>query len=172
MIKKIWKDNFEMLVKEGVGVISKEDINDAVDMLTANKIDPQVFISNLEVLIRGHLSPFNFSSVGRKDPSSSIIYYPYDAPICRFSIIRRAPAIPLWFYAAYPDVMKWFHERQEEHERSTNFDAYKLGVEIMKLFEVKEEDVEKDKIFNKEKRYKPEYLKNLVKNYLEKLEMI
>jgi RNAse (barnase) inhibitor barstar len=168
MIKKIWKDSFEAIIKENARVISKEDINDIIDMLIADKIDLQIFISNLGVLIRGHLSPFSFSGAERKDPSSSIIYYPHGDPICRFSITCRAPAIPLWFYAAYPDVMKWFHEWQKNHKLSNNFDDYKFVIETMKLFEIKEVDLEKENVFNKEKQYKPEYLKNLVKNYLEK----
>ena len=170
MIKKIWKDNFEILVKEGAGVIGKEDIDDAVDMLIADKIDPQVFVSNLEVLISGYMSPFNFSGVDKKDPSPSVSY---------LNITRRAPGFPLWFYAAYPDVMKWFHEWQRELNNIDDLEIesakllgidIKLEIESAKLLgiDIKDETIKLDKIVNNEGKHRPENLKNLVKNYKNK----
>ncbi len=156
MIKKIWKDNFEILVKEGAGVIGKEDIDDVVDMLVADKIDPQVFVSNLEVLISGYMSPFNFSGVDKKEPSASVSY---------LNIARRAPGFPLWFYAAYPDVMKWFHEWQRELDNIND-----LATESAKLFgiDIEGDATQLDNIMNSEGKHRPKYLKNLVKNYKDK----
>ena len=165
MVKKIWKDQFELMVKEKTGIIAREDIDGAVDMLVIDKIDPQVFISNLEVLMRGYISPFNFSGVESKEPSPSAQYS---------DITRRAPAFPLWFYAAYPDVMKWFHEWQKEYARSIKFDDDQLITETMKLFGVKAEDINNNEnlVLNKERQYRPEYLKNLVQKYKERTEKV
>jgi len=161
MVKKIWKDQFELMAREKAGVIVQEDVSGAVDMVTSDKIDPQVFISNLEILLRGYISPLNFSGVESKEPSPSAHYS---------DITRRAPAFPLWFYAAYPDVMKWFHEWQKEYARSVKFDDDKLMVETMKLFGVKAENINNNEnlVLNQERQYRPEYLKNLVQKYKEK----
>ena len=161
MVKEIWKNLFESSVKEKAEIIAKEDIDKAVDMFTSDKIDPQVFISNLEILIHGYISPLNFSGVESKKPSSSVQY---------FNITRRAPAFPLWFYAAYPDVMKWFHEWQKTHIKSTGF-GLKLTFETQKLlgpnflwpfyliFDIV------TYLIRKSKQWKPRRLKRMVKRY-------
>jgi len=160
MVKKIWKDQFELLE---TGVISREDVDGAVDMIVLDKIDPQVFVSNLEVLIQGYSSPLNFAASGveSKEPSPSVHHS---------DITRRAPAFPLWFYAAYPDVMKWFDEWQKKCMQTVDFDLDKLATETTKLFGLKAEDIENtnNSVLNNEKQYRPNYLKNLVQKYKEK----
>lgn len=137
MIEKIWKDNLEPLIEEGVEAISKEDINDAVDMMIADRIDPQVFVSNVEVLFFGSLNPFDFSGVPKRNPSPSMIYHYPGAVMSNRAPSRGVLVIPLWFYAAYPDVMAWFHKLQLELGRSAKLDDHKVIKEMMKLFRVK-----------------------------------
>lgn len=67
MIQKLWKDLFDSSEAEGLSIASKEDVEQIIDMLIADKIDPQIFISNLEALLRGGMSSFNdFFRVGEK----------------------------------------------------------------------------------------------------------
>lgn len=153
MIHKIWKDLFASSLKEGLKIIDKEDIDQVVNMIVADKIDPQVFISNLEVLIQGHISLLNF-----KKPSPSVYY-------C--DIMYRVRTFPLWFYAAYPDVMKWFHEWQKNYMRSTGFDDRKLSAETKKLLGVSIIDLVVQ-LIRKPKQHKPKHLKKLVKYYKDK----
>ena len=168
MIKKLWKDNFELLSKASIGGISREDINDAVEMVITDRINPKVFISNFEVLISGFFNPFHFSGISKRHPSPSMTYCYKGKLISNFNSLKRAQAIPFWFYAAYPDVMEWFHKWQLEYDQPIEFDDHKIITETMKLFGAKKIDLERGSTFNKEKQCKPKYLKNLVKNYKNK----
>jgi len=53
MITKMWEDSFHSFEAEGLSVASKEDVTQIIEMLIADKIDPQIFLSNLEALLRG-----------------------------------------------------------------------------------------------------------------------
>lgn len=150
------------MVKDDAGIIIKEDIDDAVDMLISDKIDMRIFISNLGVLVGS--SSFSYHPLS-KEPSP-FIFLP-DMPISAFSASRRILVIPLWFYAAYPDVMKWLHELKEEREKSPNFNVYGK-MKIIKLFGVKIWNMYKENHLNTKGQWRPKYLKNLVRNYLKK----
>ena len=47
MIRKLWKGLFNSSEAEGLSIASKEDVEHIIDMLIADKINPQVFLSNL-----------------------------------------------------------------------------------------------------------------------------
>lgn len=160
IVENIWRENLQFMAQKDPEMIAEADVDEVYDMIIADQIDPQVFLSNLEVLLSGRVSLFsNFSGVGSATPSPSSYY-------C--DMTRRASAFPLWFYAAYPDVMKWFHEWQIEHGQQVASHDEKLTFETMKLFGVEVADIENNVVFNELKQYKPKYLKNLVANYKEK----
>ena len=66
MIRKIWENIFN---EEGGELLEspKEDIEQIIDLFIANKIDPQIFFSNLETLLQGGMPSINdFFGAGRK----------------------------------------------------------------------------------------------------------
>lgn len=161
MIQKLWKDLFDSSEAEGLSIASKEDVEQIIDVLIADKIDPRLFISNLGVLLRKGMPSFSeFLGIEKThQPTPSIDY-------CAIPIRLRAP-VPLWFYAAYPDVMVWFHEWQKEYGRSHDYDQDAMVIETAKLFgiNIEDETMEEDQIINNEGKHRPKYLRNLVKHY-------
>ncbi|MBA7635325.1 hypothetical protein ES703_42926 [subsurface metagenome] len=163
MIRKLWKDLFNSSEEEGLSIASKEDGEQIINMLIADKIDPQVFLSNLTALLREGAPSFNdfWKVKGEKiyQPTASVDYF--------IRRIYRARAFSLWFYAAYPDVMVWFHEWQKEYGRAHDYDEEAEVIEAAKLFgiNIEDETIEEDQIMNSEGKHRPKYLKNLVKHY-------
>lgn len=161
MIKKIWEDLFHSSEAESLSIASKEDVEQIIDMFIADKIDPRIFIDNLETLLREGMSSVSelFGIEKRRQPTPSIDY-------C-VKRTDRASAFPLCFYAAYPDVMVWFHKWQKEYTRSHDYEEDALAIETAKLFgiNIEDETIEESQIVNSEGKYRPKYLKNLVKYY-------
>lgn len=163
MIRKLWKDLFNSSEEEGLSIASKEDGEQIINMLIADKIDPQVFLSNLTALLREGAPSFNdfWKVKGEKiyQPTASVDYF--------IRRIYRARAFSLWFYAAYPDVMVWFHEWQKEYGRAHDYDEEAEVIEAAKLFgiNIEDETIKEDQIMNSEGKHRPKYLKNLVKHY-------
>lgn len=166
MDKKIWKNTLNSLAKEATGVISEEDVDTVADMLTVDKIDLKVFFRNLEALFMESTSPSGLLDMDKIDPSPSMCLFV--DPSSEFSAHKINLPFPLWFYIAYPDVVKWFREWQLEHVRPDKFDGKKMATEKMKLFGIKETNIAKSSVINKEGQHRPQYLKNLVKNYRDK----
>jgi len=79
MIHKIWRDLFDSSIKEGLSIASKEDIEQIIDLLITDKIDPQIFISNLEALLRMGMPSFDefwdAKRVHQPTPSPSVNYF-------------------------------------------------------------------------------------------------
>jgi len=146
--------------KEGGSLEStKEDTEQIIDLFIADKVDPHVFLSNLEVLLRIDTPYFKEANKSAKPASHSILNPPKTrGGIPFWSFINKPPAIPLWFLAAYPDVVVWWDEQQEKHYRNPDHGV----TEFIKLFGIKEdtEDFKSDK-----GKARPKYLKNLVESY-------
>ncbi len=161
MIKKIWEDFFHSSKAEGLSIASDEDVEQIINMLIADKIDPRAFFSNLETLLRGGMPSFNDFWGIKEDrkPTQSVSHFT--------SIINRPIGVPLWFLAAYPDVMVWFHEQQEKYLKSHNLNDNATAVETAKLFGIKAEDanINENQIMNSDGQCRPKYYKNLVQSY-------
>lgn len=161
MIRKLWKDLFDSSEAEGLSIATKEDVEQIINMFIADKIDPQVFISNLKTLLRRGMPSFNdfWGVKGGHKPTKSVSHFT--------SIINRPIGVPLWFLAAYPDVMVWFHEQQEKYLKSYNFDDNAMAVKTAKLFGIKIEDadIDENQIMNSNRQYRSKYYKNLVQSY-------
>jgi len=167
MIKKIWKDLFHSSEAEGLSIASKEDIEEITDMLIADKIDPQIYISNLEALLLGHIPSFFEYAVsgGRLKPeeraktSKSISFFTF--------VANRGSGAPLWFLAGYPDVMHWFNEQEKKYIKSHNRDYDGWETEMAKLFglDIEDKNVDENQIMDSEGKLRPKYHKNLVKHY-------
>jgi len=161
MIKKMWKDLFHSSEAEGLSIAAKEDIEEIIDMLIADKIDPQIFISNLEALLRGGMPSFNDFLGTEEKPKTS-------KSISSFTFIANRPTgTPLWLLAGYPDVMNWFNGQQEKYIKSHNRDYDGWETEMAKLFglDIEDKNVDENQIMDSEGRLRPKYQINLVKHY-------
>ena len=140
MAVKLWKD---ILGKNGISIGSDEIIEKIInELFTIDKIDPKIFISNYTILLTGKIGNirdlFRVQHNHLSEPSASI--RAFDSPI------KRAKAFPLWFIAAYPDVILWFHEWQRNLLRLYNRDYNLLAFESANLFGIKIRDLSGNKI--------------------------
>jgi hypothetical protein len=156
---KAWKG---ILSESIFGIDTDEDIEYIIEnLLMINKIDPYKFIANHAALLRGGGSSIRlFFGVEKDKTTCSMAYFVHPGHI--------APAFPLWFYAAYPDVMVWFHEWQKEYVKAHNHNEDAIAIETAKLFQINAEDatVDKDQIVNNNDKYRPQVLRNLVSSYI------
>ncbi len=163
MIHKIWEDLFNSSETEGLSIASKEDVEQIIDILIADKIDPQVFLSNLETLLLGGLPSINdIFGVGEKKkhkPTESVSHFTF--------IANRRLGIPLWFLAAYPDVMVWLDEQEKKYIKSHNRDYDGWGIKMANLFGINIEDgkLNENQIMDSKGKTRPKYLKNLIQSY-------
>ena len=157
MTKKMWKNIFDSSTMKILSIDSKEDVDDMINLFLLDKIDPQAFFANLETLFG--VTTFSGLLEEKKQSTPSMDY-------CA-KLHHRAPAFPLWFYAAYPDVMVWFHKWQKKHGRECHFDQDIMATDTAKLFGVNIEDknIDYKQILDNNERYRPKYLSNLVKHY-------
>ncbi len=168
MIQKIWEDLFNSSEAVGLSIASKEDAEQIIDILIADKIDPQVFLSNLEALLRGGLPSINdFFGVGEKKkhkPTESVSHFTF--------IVNRRLGIPSWFLAAYPDVMFWLDEQEKKYIKSHNRDYDGWGVKMAKLFGMSIDDgpLNENQIMDSKGKTRPKYLKNLIQSYKDETE--
>jgi hypothetical protein len=163
MIQKIWEDLFNSSEAEGLSIASKEDVEQIIGILIADKIDPQAFLSNLETLLLGGMPSINdFFEVREKKehkPTESVSHFTF--------IENRPPGMPLWFLAAYPDIMVWLTKQEKKYIKSHNRDYDGWGVKMSKLFGIKIEDgqLNENQIMDSKGKTRPKYLKNLVQSY-------
>jgi len=113
---KLWKD---ILGKNGIDVGPDEIIDKIInELFIIDKIDPKAFLSNYSFLLNGGMGNirdlFGVQNTQLSEPSASI--REFNSPI------KRARAFPLWFIAAYPDVMLWFHKWQRNFIKLHNRD--------------------------------------------------
>lgn len=163
MITKIWKDLFHSAEVEGLFLANREDVEQIIDMLITYKIDPQIFFSNLEALLRGGMPSFNdFSRTEEKHKTTKSISY-------FTSVVNRPMGTSLWFLAGYPDVMHWFNVQREKYIKSHNLDYDGWEIETAKLFgfDIENETIDENQIMNSEGELRPKCYKNLIKHYKE-----
>src|SRR3989339_515293 len=81
----------------------EEEIDGIIEMFCEDKIDLMLFISNIEALCK------NPSQYGNQTkPTPSIKHF--------IQFLNRALSFPLWFYAAYPDIMAWFNKQNANED--------------------------------------------------------
>lgn len=95
-------DNWKNALKE---ILEENQIDEIINIFVLkHNLNLNKFKANLEKLTTTKDSVANFFGIKKLIPTPSINY---------FNPGRIAPAFPFWFYAAYPDVMQWFHEYQK-----------------------------------------------------------
>lgn len=180
-IYEMWEKNL-LGPDEGkdVSIIFKEDIEEVINLLIADKIDPRSFTSNLTVLLTGGTLPFGlFLEIGEEHkPTKSVSNFS--------SKLNRPLGTPLWVLAAYPDVVTWFYEelaaprwflntfpdlmawfRKQQEEHAYDLEADSVLVKFIKLFGMEKMDLDtkENKKANSEGRLLPKHYKNLVRSY-------
>ncbi len=161
MKRELWNSILNSLPDTRASIIAPEDVEEAADMLDADNINHQKFLSNMEAFFAG--PNFKTRAILRgqnieEDMTSSMKFF-------AGRIDKKAPAIPIWFYSAYPDVMNWFTEKQKQliSSRDTDF----ITAENSKLYGINISDplLNIQNITNSKGETKPKYLKNLVHNF-------
>ncbi len=140
-----------------------------------DKIDGDIFTNNYLSLIpyvSNNLSPLQIQEFygtrgnGNKTTSPSISYF--------LSPAKRAPAFSLWFIAAYPDVMYWFHKTVNELVKNTtgkseenNNDVADIVLSVwgMDMNKAKQLD-DQGCLMDKNRKHHPKPLRILIDSYL------
>lgn len=144
-------------------IVLSEELDDVISLLVESKIDTKMFGGNLCALL----------SEGR--PSASSLFDPEQrslptSPSVRFftSIMNRSESIPLWFIAAFPDVLHWFNEKQAKTFRAASHEDAHL-TEFAELFGLDLNQTDEDdnsQYENRKGQLRAQYYRNLVHNYL------
>lgn len=149
MIRKIWEDTFS---SEAMGVLGadKEDVSEIVDVFIENKIDPQVFLANLKILLQADGHDFGEDEYQiPASPSNSMVNTPETyGGSSYWSVVNRPVYMPLWFLAAYPEVIIWANKENEETQKFMQ--ALESG---------------KDIEGSSTRKIQPRFLKKIVKGY-------
>jgi len=107
MIHKVWE---RLLGKEGLSIASAKEVKKIVeDFIIPDKINPLAFSSNYEALLRGGIPSARELLGIEKDnqPTPSLPHFTF--------VANRPLVFPLWFIAAYPDILLWFENVGEEY---------------------------------------------------------
>lgn len=159
-----------MATTAGAPIALDENIEQVIDILMADKINLQTFMSNYEYLLRGRMpSVYEYLKEG------GIGIPPIPTPSVKQvwgSPAFRVPAVPLWFYAAFPDVMVWFDSEKQEIVRKHEGDRDAEIKELNNLFGVNLKTISDVKNFkevlDKEGgQWPPKFLGQLVAKYKE-----
>lgn len=142
---------------EDLSVASGDALDEIIrTLLVADRIDPWLFIANYEAIERqGAMSARAFlGGAEDKEPTRSAreLLSPLDRPL----------AMPLWFLAAYPDVVVWQQaqfERCVDEEEATELMGNLLGVDFG------DPDRIADDIYDAHGKNRPHLLRNLVASY-------
>lgn len=162
MPHNIWR---KMLVPDDIDIeiVLSEELDDVISLLVESKIDSKIFGGNLWALL----------SEGR--PSASSLFDPEQrslptSPSVRLftSILNRSDSVPLWFIAAFPDVLHWFNEKQAKTFRAASHEDAHLTefAELLGLNINQADDGDSSQFENSKGQLRAQYYRNLVHNYL------
>lgn len=156
---ELWTNTFIDAQKEGIS-LEIDDLPSVVsDFFIADKINADLFISNLEfLLIRGMPVDEIFSGKTHK-PTRSTVFFA--------NIANRPQGYPIWFLAAYPDVVRWTLRLMERYldKHPRDYDGWgELSLALYGL-DIKDPKTEQVELVNAKKQFRPQFLKNLVHSY-------
>jgi hypothetical protein len=158
-IHKVWGS---LLGKEGLAIASGEELKGIInDFIITDKVNPLSFSSNYEALLGGGIPSARELLGTERDnkQTSSLSHF--------ISVVNRPLAFPLWFVAAYPDVLLWFENTGERYIETHGQDEDGLTAFHKRVFRIgavapnlKEEDLIDNKGY-----IRPDILKSLVQSY-------
>jgi hypothetical protein len=156
-IQKIWED---LLGKESLA-IAPEEVKEIIDTLfIPDKIHPETFIANYKALSHDFSATEILLGIEKKNqPTPSLSHFTH--------VANRPPAFPLWFIAAYPDVLLWFDNKGKEYIETHGRDYDGQGMLLLNLLGIDPTtpNLEESDILDGEGKSRPNILKNLVKSY-------
>jgi len=169
-IQRLWEDTLKC---EGLPEIryledlNFEDLQNVIGLFSKQKICASAYIDNISLIVFG-TGLWMQTTTPSANPTDSIHKF--------LSTTDRIKTFPLWFYAAFPDVMQWLDEQINEQIRictdsATNQHPWHLlhFNKTMELLGINIDEVEdKLEVVNEYGRYRPSCLSNLVNTYIEK----
>jgi len=134
--------------------------------LMLDKINPLSFSDNCEALLRQGMPSLRDITGSEKNPQPT-------PSVSRFiAVMDRPVGMPLWFIAAYPDVLLWYDNQVGEYMKAHKPDRDSLTVFSAKLFGLDPTNPNLEKKLgdstDKEGKLRPNILRNLVQSYKDK----
>ena len=174
------RENYEMatmrrfwgnaLSEESLSILSISSAKEAKEIVEAflmpDKINPLSFSDNCEALLRQSMTSLREIADSEKNPQPT-------PSVSQFiAVMDRPVGMPLWFIAAYPDVLLWYDNQVGEYMKAHRPDRDSLTVFSAKLFGLDPTDPNLEKKLgdstDKEGKLLPNILRNLVQSYKDK----
>lgn len=151
-IYSVW---FDLIETENISEIAEETVDQVIENLfIAYNIEPVHFILNYKTLLIHAGVEIKIEEGKLLNPSPSLI---------EFTKSMKSPEyIPIWFIAAYPEVVIWYKDKQESYinlngrEKLVDFNTNIFNI-VNPL---------NQKLADSNNNHSPELLKNLIENYL------
>jgi hypothetical protein len=167
---KVWENILSSISKEELSLLSIGSMKEAKEIVGAffvpDKIHPLNFYYNCEALLLEGMPSLGVIASPEKSPQPT-------SSLSRFvPVIDRPLGVPLWFIAAYPDVLLWYDNEVGEYMKAHRPDRDSLTVFSANLFGLDPTDPNLEKKLNdskdKEDKLRPNILRNLVQSYKDK----
>jgi hypothetical protein len=169
--REVWENTLRPLGKEGLSLLSIDSMKEANEIIDAffvpDKIYPLRFLNNFEALGLQGASPSERVFLGLKESDEtthSLSQYT--------AVMDRPSGMPLWFIAAYPDVLLWHENQVAEYIETRGPDEDSLAAFSTEWlgFDPTDPNLEeklRDSV-DKEGKFRPSALRNLVQSYKDK----
>lgn len=168
---EVWENTLRPLGKEGLSLLSVGSAKEANEIIDAffvpDKIYPLRFMNNFIALFWQGTSPSLRVFLDLKESDETT------PSLSRFEAMTDRPVgMPLWFIAAYPDVLLWYDNEVGEYMKAHKPDEDSLAAFSTKLFGLDPtgpnlEESLRDSVDKKDK-FRPNFLRNLVQSYKDK----
>ena len=166
-IRRVWEN---ALSEESLSILSIGSAKEAKEIIGSfmmpDKINPLSFSDNCEALLRQGMPSLRDIADSEKNPQPT-------PSVSRFiAVMDRPVGMPLWFIAAYPDVLLWYDNQVGEYMKAHRPDRDSLTVFSAKLFGLDPTDPNLEKklgdSMDKEGKFRPNILRDLVQSYKDK----
>jgi len=167
-MRRFWEN---ALSEECLSILSIGSAKEAKEIietfLMPDKINPLSFSYNCEALLRQGMPSLRDIADSEKNPQPT-------PSVSRFiAVMDRPVGMPLWFIAAYPDILLWYDNQVGECMKAHRPDRDSLTVFSAKLLGLDLTDPNLEKKLgdstDKEGKLRPNILRNLVQSYKDKI---
>lgn len=167
MIRRVWENALGEEVWSILSIGSAKEAKEIVEaFFVPDKIDPLRFWYNCEALPLCGMTSAAIELLGiekSREPTPSLSQFT--------EVLDRPSFVPLWFIAAYPDVLLWHKNKLREYKNVHGWDEDGLAALNAKLFglDLTEQNLEKklDNFIDSEGNPRPNTLRNLLQSYKE-----
>lgn len=167
MARRVWRNALNALGEKGLSLLSIGSTNEAKEIIEAffvpDRVNPLIFWGNCEALVRGG-SPSLLDLAGQEksyEPTPSLSPFMW--------IADRPGGMPLWFIAAYPDVLLWHRNQLREYKTAHGRDEDGFYAKLYGL-DLTDPNLEErlDNFVDSEGNLRPNTLRILVQSYKDK----